>query len=233
MSKCVLCGGNEFEEFAGRRNASCKKCKSLERTRVIGLLLKSMDILQDNMNILHFAPEKCVHDMLESYNPSEYIKADIREKVEGIDVTYFDIPEQIHTLPDQHFDLIIHNHILEHLRCSDVYILYHIHRALKPKGKHIFSVPIWPGMHYKADFNESDPNKLLASFKQKDHVALYGAKDFEKGLGACLNIKATYNLVDYISESDLKANNIEERFWKGLNGSSVFIKNKDDWAYNL
>ena len=233
MYKCILCGCSEFEDFAGRKGARCKKCKSLERTRMLVLFLKSKNILKENMNILHFAPEKCLHDLLLSYSPTEYIKADIRSNVEGIDVTYFDIPKQIHTLPDQHFDLIIHNHVLEHLRCSDVYVVYHIHRALKPRGTHIFSVPIWPGKYYKSDFNETDPCKLLEKFGQKDHVSLYGSEDFELGLGACLNIGNNYNIEDYLDPDDLDHNNIPACFRSGLNGSSVFMKRKEDWVYNI
>lgn len=233
MYICVICGGSSFVDFAGRSGAKCESCGSLERSRIIALLLKRLEILSRGMRVLHFAPERCLHDLIESVAPEEYIKADIRDSVEGIKVSYFDIAESIHTLPSDHFDLIIHNHVLEHLRCSDIYVTYHIHRALKPYSFHVFSIPIWPNRKYACDFNETRPDILLDRFGQKDHVALYGALDFHIGLGSCLNINQDYSLESLLSVEDLDQNNIPQNFRFGLNGSSVFIKRKEDWAFSL
>lgn len=233
VSICCICGGKEFVTFAGRPNARCIKCNALERTRMAALMLKKYNVLKQGMNILHFAPEKSLHDLIQSYSPSEYIKADISTSVQGIEVTYFDIPKQIHTLPENHFDLILHNHVMEHLRCSDVFVAYHIHRALKPGGHHLFSFPIYPGRKYKCDFEETNPKILEERYGQNDHVAMYGSEDFETGFGACLNIPNNYSIEDHLDKKSLDENCIAQNFREGLNGSTVFLKRKEDWAFNM
>jgi SAM-dependent methyltransferase len=83
-------------------------------------------------------------------------------------------------LPDNSVDVVIANHVLEHV--DDKAALSEVHRILKPDGRLIVSVPIVDGW---ADTYE-DPGITGAlerriHFGQDDHIRFYG-RDFRERL---------------------------------------------------
>ncbi|NNE37606.1 MAG: hypothetical protein HKN08_04810, partial [Gammaproteobacteria bacterium] len=110
IHKCPVC------EYRGRllplgkhspRIGRCPGCKSRERHRLFYLYLKKNNIdLLDGRHILHFSPESPLSDILKQNK--NYQTADI---VPGRGMHTMDMTAI--NFDDNHFDLIIGNHVLE------------------------------------------------------------------------------------------------------------------------
>ncbi|UAX95109.1 class I SAM-dependent methyltransferase [Ensifer adhaerens] len=144
--QCNVCGGETFLDMNGRLNVRCAKCGSLERARVLKMILDESGILKKGTRVLHFAPEGGLATYIKGIVGDEcYDARDIDiERYQHVKVSYFDLVEACHTLPTNAFDLIIHNHVMEHLPCNVTAVLYHLHRALSDEGLHVFSIPDLP-----------------------------------------------------------------------------------------
>ncbi|WP_342804686.1 class I SAM-dependent methyltransferase [Alteromonas sp. M12] len=155
----------------GRRdNARCFICGCLDRERLIYMFLKLQpSLLSDNIKVLHFAPETVLRRKLKSIF-SNYITADLNAKNVDMTIDMTDIP-----FPDEHFDLIIANHILEHIP-DDKKALNELKRVLKNNtGAAILQVPIsLNSEHTYEDLSINTEEGRLHAFGQEDHVRLYG-----------------------------------------------------------
>ena len=54
---CPICQSVKFQAFNGRENARCLGCLSVERTRLLWMVLERLDIIKPGIRVLHFAPE--------------------------------------------------------------------------------------------------------------------------------------------------------------------------------
>ncbi|WP_223730407.1 methyltransferase domain-containing protein [Ensifer adhaerens] len=110
------------------------------------MILDESGILKKGTRVLHFAPEGGLATYIKGIVGDEcYDARDIDiERYQHVKVSYFDLVEACHTLPTNAFDLIIHNHVMEHLPCNVTAVLYHLHRALSDEGLHVFSIPDLP-----------------------------------------------------------------------------------------
>lgn len=159
-------------------NFQCPWCGAHDRERHILMYMEKSGLLDDlrNYEILHFAPEKRLPRLITSQNPRLYIKCDLFPKTADIKcVDILDIPYN-----DRSFDLVIANHILEHVT-NDILALTEIHRILKPSGYAILQTPFSPRLHttWSDDGINSEYVHLIA-YGQKDHVRLYGRDIFER-----------------------------------------------------
>lgn len=158
----------------GRRAAGCYKCHSRDRERLLYAFIIEELKLPKETSILHIAPEPKLSKVLLGQNFKEYICGDLftegyhyPEYVKNINV--LNIPYE-----DNHFDLLICNHVLEHIP-DDTKAMKEIFRILKPGGKAILQVPISKNnLHTHEDFTISDPKKKEELFGQFDHVRIYG-----------------------------------------------------------
>lgn len=159
-------------------NFGCPRCGSNDRERHLFLYMKKLGILQ-NLNesrILHFAPEPKLSKHIEKYNPKKYIKCDlyptsteiVKENIEEI------------SFPDNSFDILIANHVLEHVQ-NDTKAIEEIQRVLAPGGIAILQTP------YSSILNKTwqddgilDYKSRLQAYGQEDHVRLYGNDIFDK-----------------------------------------------------
>lgn len=192
--KCPICGyhsrdlmpiGNDLPVIkekhiigAGLRNGGCYKCGALDRFKLIYTFLKyELNIFKDNdKRILHFAPETIIAQKFIEANFTNYIQADFfaegqhceyNDKVMHMDVQ--DIP-----YADNTFDLILCNHVLEHVP-NDQKALQEIYRVLKKDGLAIIQVPISKTeMKTLENPNITSEKERERLFGQKDHVRLYG-----------------------------------------------------------
>lgn len=180
MSKvtCPICNSQTFESFAGRAAVKCTTCGSLERGRAIYMTLAKLKIPRSGDRILHFAPERCFIDLFSQTHGEKYEPVDLfPEKYKNPQqrVQRLDICEDLYSLPSNSWDLILHNHVLEHLLCSVKGVLRGFDRILKPGGTMIFTIPV-----HRRQQTIEDLNPLLsetdreAKFGQKDHVRLFG-----------------------------------------------------------
>jgi len=158
------------------KNIICPNCLSNARERlVIAMLQHHVNIL--NKKILHLSPEKNVYQYLKS--KSEVITADL---VPGF---YKNIDKQIKqedamafSFADQSFDVVIANHVLEHIS-DDLKAMSEIFRVLKKGGVAILQVPYSETI--SATIEEpliDNPAKQSALFGQKDHVRIYQLNDY-------------------------------------------------------
>jgi ubiquinone/menaquinone biosynthesis C-methylase UbiE len=73
-----------------------------------------------------------------------------------------------------YFDLIICNHVLEHI-LDDRKAMRELFRVLKPGGKAILQVPLSMTLNETfEDFSITDPAERICIFGQRDHCRIYG-----------------------------------------------------------
>ncbi|WP_165816153.1 methyltransferase domain-containing protein [Kumtagia ephedrae] len=222
--KCPICAGSTFYDFRGRLNSRCSTCHSVERTRVAKLFIDKIVKLKPGARILHFAPEPGLSKFFQSLSLSAYEPCDLDpERYDiGMPIRKFDLCSDLGSLKESHYDLIVHNHVLEHLPCNYAVVLQKLQQAVKPGGYQLFSIPMQVGGYYREDLDRKLSSKERAEkFKQFDHFRMFGSLDFDRTVGMVLGIDKDYDLRDYFSENDLLAANIPKRWWR-LCGASVF-----------
>jgi len=153
-----------------RYNAECPHCGSLERHRLLSHCLQRLRILSGSENVLHFAPEACLSPIIEKKSAT-YRTADL---IPGRASTVLNI-EHI-DLPDKSIDVVIANHILEHV--DDRAALREIRRILTDHGVFIVMIPIVEGWAKTYEnpsiIGEAERDR---HFGQSDHVRYFG-RDF-------------------------------------------------------
>ena len=114
---------------------------------------------------------------------SDYTGADIDPDGYGPhgDVVYCDIADV--KFPDNTFDLIVCNHVLEHVPRDDLAIS-ELYRVLKPGGVAILQVPISVKLNKTIEEpSMMDPRERERRFGQFDQVRIYGS-DYPQRLAA-------------------------------------------------
>lgn len=160
-----------------RDNALCPVCGSSDRERLAYLYLKKLNIDQYKSDLLHIAPEPNIKKFLAQQSNINYTTADIS----GVDVM---MPMDITDIqyPDNHFDAIICNHVLEHIPDDDL-AMRELQRVLKPKGWAILQVPFSLVLqHTYEDSTVSTDAEREHKFGQNDHVRIYSKDDYVKKL---------------------------------------------------
>ena len=153
-----------------RKNALCPGTLSLERHRLLWLYLdKETDFLNSNLKVLHVAPEQVFYKKFKKLKNWEYFTFDLNSPIADIkgDLTSTNFK-------DESFDLIICNHVLEHIE-DDKSALNEIYRILKYNGISILQVPM--NVKRKNTFEDSSiksKNQREKYFGQYDHVREYG-----------------------------------------------------------
>src|SRR5690606_21180047 len=96
---------------ARRDNVLAPGTLSLERHRLMWLYLQTYeDFLNHRNKVLHIAPEQCFFKRFKAMENLEYITADYDSPIADFHFDLHEIP-----LPDNQFDIIFCNHVLEHV----------------------------------------------------------------------------------------------------------------------
>lgn len=135
---CWICGwkGERFFE-----HAKCPRCRSMARTRLIPYAFKHFDLDLSGSSVFHVAPNRPeFHYISRKVNPSVYDRLDIDSSIKYINMVG-DLNDL--KISDQSYDFAIIWHVMEHIP-KDVDALKEIHRILKPSGRVLLSVPIFP-----------------------------------------------------------------------------------------
>ena len=167
-----------------RENALCPNCLALERHRLLWLwLLRESDLGRGAMalpKMLHIAPEVALMRRFRKMYAREaerYVTADLESPLADI---HFDV-QQI-PLEDESFDVVICNHILEHVE-DDGKALSEIFRVMKREGWGVILSPIDPSREFTfEDDSITDPDERTRIFGQYDHRRIYG-RDYAQRLG--------------------------------------------------
>jgi len=208
MHSCPFCH-SEFEHFnpfghtapilrevqiiggGGRVNALCPRCGSLDRERLLylffqgktSLLLPLMPDVEwrppqpagSPRKVLHVAPAPRLRHVLCSAPRLEYVVARLEDGADVTDIQY----------PDGYFDVIICNHVLEHVQ-DDAKAMRELCRVLNDSEGSSWAILQVP---YSATLTETledptltTPEKRYRAFGQRDHVRIYALADYVQRL---------------------------------------------------
>ncbi len=226
--RCNICGGTEFSDMPKRPQVRCMSCGSLERTRVAALYVQHKLDLASGARILHFAPERGLSKMLRAIGGDNYRCCDIDPDLyPGLGVERFDLTRDLYDLPRGHYDLIVHNHVLEHIEGNYSAVLLRLVAALKPDGAMLFSMPILPG-HFSDELIRGTHEEKVAKFGDMLHVRRFGRDFLAETLGMLFRIPADYDLTKSFSSATLEEANIPPHHWHSYTGTSIFrVGHKD------
>ena len=187
---CPCCGYTGRFEAAGmppRFDAACANCDSLERHRLLILMMEREKLICDVKDVVHFAPEESVRRYLAS-SVSNYMSCDLS----GIDVDQKENLEAM-SFADGSFDLVVVSSVLQYV--DDKRALSEIYRVLRPNGRAILMVPTIEGWERTYENPEvTTENQRELHFGQSDHVRFYG-RDFRNRIRG-----AGFELTEYTSE---------------------------------
>ena len=161
-------------------NVYCPRCLSKNRERLLRAVLEN-NLSISGKRVLHFSPEKHLYNFISAkaavttvdLAPGFYHNID--SSVKYADAT---------SLPfaDGSFDLVIANHILEHIP-EDKVAMKEMYRVLTNNGLAILQVPYSETLIATIeDPLINDPVRQAALYGQKDHVRIYSKADYIKRL---------------------------------------------------
>lgn len=164
---CDYTGAFVSAKKRGSREFRCPNCKSRPRDRQIGLILSRSGLDFKDKAILHFAPEWWLFLRLRHMN--NYVGGDIisrRNANAKVDITNIQYP-------DDCFDFIICNHVLEHVP-DETSAIQECVRTLKPSGIAIFTIPIVNWREKTWEPPSSMSKVEIEKICGWDHKRLYG-----------------------------------------------------------
>lgn len=179
--ECPLCGCRRrkflpYGYVAQRENALCPNCLALERHRTLWLwLIGESDLGRGAValpRILHVAPEVALmrkFRKMYAAQPADYVTADLESPLADM---HFDI--QHIPIGDGEFDVVICNHILEHVE-DDRLALREIYRVMRKGGWGVILSPI--DTEREETFEDdtiTDEAERTRIFGQYDHRRIYG-----------------------------------------------------------
>jgi SAM-dependent methyltransferase len=183
-----------------RDNFWCPSCRCHDRTRHLVLYFDALDLwsLVADRDVLHFAPEGHLARMIIERKPRRYVQADLdpdsfrNKSVVAVDVMQMDFE-------DDSFDLVICNHVLEHLpRPLDA--LREISRVLKKgTGAAVLQTPYSPLLSRSFhDPGVTAPDLRKRLFGQEDHLRVFGTDLFAmiEEAGMELDLQSHDNCLD-------------------------------------
>jgi SAM-dependent methyltransferase len=176
-----------------RIHAVCPGCGSGDRERLLFLYLKKHTrIFDDSLKVLHVAPEKNLQRILKGLSHIDYLSGDIQSEEAMVKMDITEI-----AYPDNSFDVIICNHVLEHIP-DDGKAMAELKRIMTPGGWGIFQVPISPVLNKTIeDPTVVSPEDRERIFGQDDHVRIYG-RDYTARLA-----RAGFRVETYDPRADL------------------------------
>jgi SAM-dependent methyltransferase len=225
--RCNLCGCDQFANLNKRPNVRCLGCNSVERTRIIKLVLDRNFPVQPGMSILHIAPEEGLSRHFLAAPDVRYRPVDLfPEYYPFCQVERMDLVAEAERLPSKEYDLVLHSHVMEHIPCNVTAVLMHLHRSLKDSGRHVFAIPIYPG-GYEEDLRPLSGEERKRRFAQEDHMRKYGRDDIHLTIGKIFRIPEVYDISEDYRE-ELADINVPGSAAVGYSSDAVFCLKKTD-----
>jgi hypothetical protein len=150
----------------------CPHCRSIDRERHLKLFFDRLCIWNSFRGgaILHMAPEKALRAAIRKCEPSRYVMGDLAPRTSAIEK----IDLEAIAAPSDAFDVVICNHILEHVTRPDA-ALSEVHRVLRKGGRFICQTP------FAGRLSKTLEDPLLQSasdrlffYGQDNHLRLFG-----------------------------------------------------------
>lgn len=161
-----------------RNNCICPNCYSKDRERLLYLFFKyflKKSLIDKNSQILHFSPEKTLTNYFFKNNFLNYKTADFFDDKADYRIDLEKILDH-----KENYDLIICNHVLEHLR-NDRIALKNINNLLNEGGHAIMLTPyseiIDKDVYQEKYLTKKEKYEL---YGQDDHVRVYSKKSLIK-----------------------------------------------------
>ena len=164
---CPICGYvGPFSPVRHKPEIWCPSCDSRPRHRLLKLWMDSEMTLPPAAEVVHFAAEPWVSAEMAARG-ARYRTADLNELFElQLDITAID-------LPDASLDMLIANHVLEHV--DDTLAFAEIHRVLKPGGQAVITVPMIEGFDKTYEDPAHDtPEARKRYYGDPTHLRWYG-----------------------------------------------------------
>ena len=222
---CPIC--EELSNFipAGeppRKNAKCPNCGSYERDRLMYFLIKEKyhELFENNIKLLHFAPEIIFYNIFNKKKNIDYFPVDIspeRYEKRGIKIRFKVNMENMH-FADNTFDVIYNSHVLEHIP-NDIVAMKELYRVLKPNGVCFTSVPLSKNYETFEKEEYNTPELRAKYYGLADHVRVYG-HDIQDKLSS-----VGFNVTE-IKAKDVYKTEIKKEFYGLLPKESIFVCEK-------
>lgn len=198
------CCSSHFRKFLSYRrsrlNAICPRCGAAERQRLLWLYLKNKtNIFNNNLKVLHFAPEYNLQKNFRSMENLDYTSADLYSSVSMVKMDITNI-----LYKENSFDVILVSHVLEHV-IDDRKAMRELFRVLKPGGWAIIQSPIdlKRDQTYE-DFTVTLPEDRERVFGNPGHVRIYG-RDYKNRLEeAGFNVKLDPYVKEFSDDEVIK-----------------------------
>jgi len=150
----------------------CPNCHCNDRDRHLWLYLNRAKLLNQlsGKRILHMAPEAMLEPRIRALGPLEYICGDLFPHAPH----HQKINVETLGFPDNYFDLIICNHVLEHV-ADPAKALSELKRCLTPTGHLVAQTPYSPRLKQTLEMTSPVSAQFATLFYgQDDHVRLFG-----------------------------------------------------------
>jgi SAM-dependent methyltransferase len=150
----------------------CPHCGCNDRDRHLWLYMLAAGLPEQlaGARILHLAPELSLEPRLHSCKPAQYVRGDLFPARAGITR----VNAEAMPFEDASFDLIIANHLLEHVSQPERALAEFV-RCLAPGGMLIAQTPYAPRLKHTFEVGNSTTEEFRKLFYgQEDHVRLFG-----------------------------------------------------------
>ena len=204
---CPYCGwaGWRFLSAGKDRkpNRLCPGCGSLERYRMLALVLERQLRGRRGVRLLELAPKACLRALCARHGWT-YISSDLSDPAAMIRADLRAMPVATDT-----FDAIVCFHVMEHI-ADDRPAFAEIARILAPGGLAVICVPLG-GAHTQEGAPRDQWERLYGRY---DHVRLYGM-DIAERMTECGLAVETVDSRSYFSEVELRRH--------GLHGDDRYL----------
>jgi SAM-dependent methyltransferase len=215
--KCCVCEKDliAFLPYRYEPHQACPSCSSLPRHRLLWNYLLSHSYLERQLRVLHIAPEKVLYQKFKRNSNWDYSSGDLFPGNYFADTIAIDLMNM--SFEDNSFDLILCNHVLEHVD-NDFRAMEEFKRILSVNGEALIMVPIFNGNNPTfEDPNIIEPEKRLQYYGQEDHVRAYGADVLERFQKPGFNVQRISHYCNF---------SVTERFINGFNSNDEIFKLK-------